>query len=298
MVENSFIEKLGYSKTDKVVIIHIDDIGFSHSSNIAAFECLDFGITSCGSVIVPSPWFFETVSILKQNPNYDIGVHLTLTAEYDTYRWKALSSVDPATGLLAEDGCLWKTSEEAITNVTSEAAEYEMRAQIEYAINCGIDITHIDSHMGTVFDPKFIQSYLSLADEFRIPAFIPRLTSQELISMGFGEYIDLFQALLKSLEEKGIPLMDHMIIDTGGKYPDKSQYYCDLLAEIKPGLTHLLCHPAKMSSELRGITPDSAEWRDQDYQAFTDNRLQECIEKFELNIIGYQKIRDIFRNYK
>jgi len=161
MTNIPLIEKLGYeANNDKVVIFHIDDVGFSHSSNLASFECLDFGVASCGSVIVPAPWFLETASICKSKPRYDIGVHLTLTCEYDLYRWRALSSVNPDSGLLDSEKCLWRTTEEAIANVNPKAAEIEMRTQVQTALDSGIDVTHIDTHMGTVMDPKFLPSYL------------------------------------------------------------------------------------------------------------------------------------------
>ena len=137
--------------------------------------------------------------------------------------------------------------EETISNVTAEAADIEMRTQIDYALKSGIDVTHIDTHMGTVMDPKFIQSYLTLSDEYKIPAFLPKLSKEELFLMGLGEYVDIYQDLLESLESNGFPLVDHMIIETGGVYPNKSQYYHELLKELQPGLTHLLFHPAKMS---------------------------------------------------
>ena len=114
MKDLTLIEKLGFRASDKVVILHIDDIGFSHASNVASFKCLDFGIASCGSILVPSPWFLEVASIYRNNPKYDLGVHLTLTCEYNLYRWRALSSVDPKTGLLDSEKCLWRTEEEAI----------------------------------------------------------------------------------------------------------------------------------------------------------------------------------------
>ncbi|MHA2225754.1 MAG: polysaccharide deacetylase family protein [Candidatus Hodarchaeales archaeon] len=295
MSEKTIIEKLGYSQTDKVVIIHIDDIGFSHSSNEASFECLDFGVATCGSVIVPSPWFFETAAICRENDQNDIGVHLTLTCEYDIYRWRALSSNNLDTGLLDDDGCLWRTAEEAIAHVSPEAAEEEMRAQITKALSHGIDVTHIDSHMGTVLSPKFIQSYLLLASEFKIPAFLPRISREELVAMGFGEYADVYLELLPQLEASGVPLLDHMIIDTAGEHRDKNKYYCNLLSRIEPGLTHLLFHPAKMSSELKAITPDSARWRNQDFKAFNNPQIKECIKKNSLKLIGYREIRDHLR---
>ena len=228
MKDLSLIEKLGFKATDKVVIFHIDDMGFSHASNVASFECLDFGVASCGSVIVPAPWFLETATICKNNPKYDVGVHLTFTCEYDTYRWRALSSVDVATGLLDAERALWRTAEEAIENVTAEAAEEEMRSQIQMAIDNGIDITHIDTHMGTVMDPKYIMTYLRLSKEFKVVAFLPRITKEDLIAMGLGKYAKVYLKLFSKIEASGVPLIDHMIIDTMGDSPDKVEYYCKL----------------------------------------------------------------------
>lgn len=295
MSDRTFIEKLGFSPTDKVVILHIDDLGFAHSSNVASFECLDFGVATCASVIVPSPWFFETASICRNNPKYDVGVHLTLTCEYDLYRWRAMSTIDQETGLLDEEGCLWRTSEEAVKHVTPEAAEKEMRKQIQVALTNGIDVTHIDTHMGTVIYPKFILSYLMLAQEYNIPAFLPRLSREEINAKGYGEFADAYLNFLPQLEASGIPLLDQIIIDTGGEQPDKIKYYCRCFSEIKPGLTHLLFHPAKISTELKVITPDSAVWRDQDYKVFTDQQIKECIKKYDLKLIGYREIRDYLR---
>ena len=297
MKNQSFIEKLGFEASDKVVIFHIDDMGFSHASNVASFECLDFEVASCGSILIPAAWFLEVASICRNNSKYDVGVHLTLTCEYDLYRWRALSSVDPETGLLDSEKSLWRTAEEAIANVTVKAAEIEMRSQIQMALDNGIDITHIDTHMGTVMDPKFLPSYLKLAREFNVPAFLPRINKEMLVELGLGESADVYLKMFSKLEASGVPLIDHMIIDTTGEQPDKVEYYCKRIAEIKPGLTHFLFHPAKMSSELRAITSDSARWRNQDYEAFIDSHIKECIEKCDLKVIGYRKIRDYLRNH-
>ncbi len=293
--DETFIEKLGFSLDDKVVIIHIDDIGFSHSSNIASFECLDFGVATCGSVIVPSPWFWETAEICRKNSKYDVGVHLTLTCEYNYYRWRALSSIENNTGLLDHEGCLWRTSEEAIAKVTPEAAKIELKVQIEQALNHGIDVTHIDTHMGTVLNPKFIQSYFNLGLEFKIPVFLPRLTKEEITALGYGEFADIYLQFLPQCEANGIPLLDQIIINTGIEHNDKTKYYSERFSEIRPGLTHILFHPAKMSSELKAIAPDSAEWRSQDHKAFTDQRIKKFVKKYDLKLIGYRKIRDYLR---
>ena len=294
MTVKPLIEKLGYeANKDKVVIFHIDDMGFSHSSNLAAFECLDFGVASCGSLIVPAAWFLEAAEIYRKNPKYDIGVHLTLTCEYELYRWRALSSVDPSTGLLDHERSLWRTAEEAIKNVNVKAAEVEMRAQIQTALDAGVKVTHIDSHMGTVMDPKFIPTYLKLAREFNVIPFLPRLSKEELIAIGLGDQVVVYEKMFEKIEETGMPLLDHVLIDTMGDAKDKVEYYCKRFAEIKPGVTHFLFHAAKLTPELQAITPDSAKWRNLDYEAFTNPRIKECVKKYELKIIGYKNILDV-----
>jgi predicted glycoside hydrolase/deacetylase ChbG (UPF0249 family) len=291
MTVKPLIEMLGYEAyKDKVVIFHIDDMGFSHSSNLAAFECLDFGVASCGSLIVPAPWFLEAAEICRENSKYDIGVHLTLTCEYELYRWRALSTVDPSTGLLDHERSLWRTAKEAIKNVSVKAAEAEMRAQIQTALDAGVKVSHIDSHMGTVLEPKFVPTYLKLAREFNVVPFLPRLSKEELVSIGLGDQVAVYEKIFERIEETGVPLLDHVIIDTMGDAEDKVEYYCNRFAEVKPGVTHFLFHAAKLTPELQAITPDSAKWRNLDYEVFIDPRIKECVKKHDLKIIGYRDI--------
>jgi len=293
MTNQSLLEQLGYEPTDKVVIFHIDDIGFSHAANVAAFECLDFGVASCGSVLVPAPWFLETAEICRKNPKYDIGVHLTLTCEYELYRWRALSSVDPETGLLDKERGLWRTMEEAVKHISPKAAEAEMRMQIQTALDNGIDITHIDTHMGTVMDTKFIPFYLKMSREFNVPAFVPRVTREDLIALGLEAQADIYLSMFSKLEESGVPIVDKLMAVELEVQTDRIDYYTKLFSEIKPGLTHFLFHPAKMSPELNAIVPETASARNRDYEAFTNKKLKECAEINDLKIIGYREIRDI-----
>jgi len=130
----SIIEKMGFEADDIVVITHIDDIAMSHAANVASFECLDYGIAKCGSVISVSGWLMEAARICQKRQDYDIGVHLTLTSEYFTYRWRPLSTSNPESGLFDPEGYLWMTAQEAVSNIQPESAELEMRAQINIKI--------------------------------------------------------------------------------------------------------------------------------------------------------------------
>ncbi|MHA2366029.1 MAG: polysaccharide deacetylase family protein [Candidatus Hodarchaeales archaeon] len=295
-MSRSFIEKIGFDKNDRVVITHIDDMAVSHAINVAAFECLNFGIASCGSIITPAPWFMEVAQFCKNNNNIDVGIHLALTSEFSNCRWRPLSNSDPKSGLIDEEGYLWKTSQKAITNIKKESAIIEMRSQIDFAIQNGIDVTHIDTHMGTVFNPKFIQEYINLALEYRLPPFLPRINKKILKNYGLGNQIEFFNKWTKKIKDLPIPLIDHFIIDTFGEQENKVEYYISLIDSLKPGLTHLLFHPSVMTPESKALGKNSLS-RYRDYQAFTDSILKEHIEAEGVEIIGYRQIRDYMRKY-
>ncbi len=288
---NPFLEKMGYGPEDKVLITHIDDIGFSHAANQASFECLDVGAATCGSILVNGPWFQEAIERCRENPGYDVGVHLTLTCEYDTFRWPALSTRDPESGLLDEEGYLWKTREDAIRHVTAPAAEAEMRAQIETALATGVEFTHIDTHMGSVVHPKFLTIYLSLAKEYGLPAFLPAITRERLEALKQVDDADAFEAVMEQVQADQVPTLDEIIIDTLLPMTDKKAFYRELVDGVKPGLTHLLFHPAKGGEELSAIDRNRPESRNADYEAFTDPELKDYILESGCKMIGYRELK-------
>ena len=286
---NPFLEKMGYQPDDRVLITHIDDMGFCHAANVAAVACLKSGAASCASIITNAPWFMEAANLCKENPDFDIGVHLTLTAEYPAFRWPALSSRDPATGLLDKEGYLWHTREDAVRHVTAQAGEAEMRAQIEAALAAGLKITHIDTHMGSVVHPKFLASYLSLAQEYNVPAFLPAITRERLTALRMSEMADDYLAVLENVDADAVPTLDEIIIDTLIDLNDKRQFYRDLIDDIQPGLTHLLFHPATDGEELQAIA-DTHKSRHADYEAWSDPALKAYIDEADIKHIGYREL--------
>lgn len=287
---NPFLARLGFAETDRVLITHIDDMGFCHAANQASLACLTSGAASCASVIVNAPWFREAAQICAEHPEFDVGVHLTLTAEYPTFRWPALSTRDPATGLLDKEGYLWHSREDAIRHVTAEAAETEMRAQIDMALEAGIDVTHIDTHMGSVVHPKFLASYLSLADEYGVPAFLPRVTRERLEALAMGDMAEEFLAILEKVDAARVPVLDEIIIDTLVDLNDKETFYREKIQSIKPGLTHLLFHPAVNGDELQAIA-DTHGSRHADYLVWSQAKTRQFIADAGIKLIGYRELR-------
>ena len=287
---NSFLARMGYGPDDRVLILHIDDMGFCHAANAASLACLTEGSATCASILVNGPWFQEAVQMAKANPQLDLGVHLTLTAEYPTYRWPALSSRDPETGLLDADGYLWATREDAVRKVSVAAAEGEMRAQIEGALAAGIDVTHIDTHMGSVVHPKFLGSYLRLAHEYGVPAFLPRITRDRLQALGEGDMADELLQVLAMIDTDQVPTLDDIIIETLVPKTSKHDFYRDLIKGVQPGLTHLLFHPAVAGAELEAIADTHAS-RHADYEAFLDRSLRDFAESLGIHLVGYRDLK-------
>ena len=287
---NPFLARMGYGPDDRVLILHIDDMGFCHAANAASLACITEGSATCASILVNGPWFQEAVQMAKANPQLDLGVHLTLTAEYPTYRWPALSSRDPETGLLDADGYLWATREDAVRKVSVAAAEGEMRAQIDGALAAGIDVTHIDTHMGSVVHPKFLGSYLRLAHEYGVPAFLPRITRDRLQALGEGDMADEFLQVLAMIDTDQVPTLDDIIIETLVPKTSKHDFYRDLIKGVQPGLTHLLFHPAVAGAELEAIADTHAS-RHADYEAFLDRSLRDFAESLGIHLVGYRDLK-------
>jgi len=291
---NPFLKKMGYGPEDRVLITHIDDMGFCHAANQASLQCLTEGSATCASILVNAPWFQEAAMMSAAHPELDLGVHLTLTAEYPTFRWPALSTRDPASGLLDASGYLWATREDAIRHVKVDAAEAEMRAQIDRALEAGIDVTHIDTHMGSVVHPKFLARYLGLAAEYQIPAFLPRITRDRLESLGEGEMAEGYLEILEMVQQEKNPTLDDILIETMVPLNEKSAFYKNLISKVAPGLTHLLFHPAVDGEELAAIADTHAS-RHADFVAFSDQRLRDFALAQGIHLIGYRELKEQLR---
>src|SRR5882724_4841806 len=181
----SLAERLGFKATDKILIINVDDVGNSHAANAAVIDSMENGLATSSTIIVPGPWFPEIAAYAKARPNADFGVHLAHTSEWKTLKWGPVASKTEVPGLVDPQGYLWPDIASVYKNSTPEQAYIEARAQIRKAMAAGIDVTHLDSHMGTLqYNEAYFQIYRRLAKEFDLPL---RMASQELLAaMGGG----------------------------------------------------------------------------------------------------------------
>jgi len=295
MNPNPVLRKLGFAENDRVVIIHTDDIGMSQATVSAFADLDDFGLISCGAVMVPCPWFPQVAVYCRQHPQVDMGVHLTLTSEHDGCRWGPISTRHPASGLIDEEGYFYRQSEQVQAHGDAVAVQLELQAQVARALAAGIDVTHVDTHMGTVAHPRFISAYVQLAVQHGLPAMILRLDEAGWRKMGMDSETAAFAArFVPQLEAQGLPLLDHLVALPLDQPADRVEQAKKAFDSLPPGLTHFIIHPAQDTPELRALTP-SWPSRVADYRAFTSGELRDYVRNSGVQVIGYRPLRELMR---
>lgn len=290
----TYAEKLGFLKGTKVIILHVDDLGMSYSSNKGALKAINDGLATSGSIMMPCPWVPGIVNYMKKHPGYDFGLHLTFTSEWNDYRWGPVAGVNCVPTLADDQGKLWDNVALVVKNTSGKDFETEMRAQIDLAKRMGIKPTHLDSHMGTVFaKPEFIQIYVKLGIEYGIPILFPG-GHNTIVSKDFKDkpkFMDQARQIGKQLWNAGLPVVDDVVSNTyDWRLPEsmkktdknlqtyKTSKFIEMFNEIKPGITLVILHCTDPSDIFDQIT-DSGETRKGDLLAMLDPKLKKYIEK-------------------
>ena len=281
-------ERLGYTASDKLLIVNGDDIGMSHAANAASIAAMEEGLMTSGTIMVPCPWFPEIAAYARENPEADFGLHLTHTSEWKTYKWGPVSSKDKVPGLVAPDGYFWPQTLNVYQHATPEEAKIEAIAQIEKALAAGIDVTHLDSHMGVLqYNPDYHKVYHELAVMYDLPI---RMAAQEVMAQ-FG-----FPDARAALEADGIVMPDVLVF--GGREDDETvtEYWKRVLRSLEPGVTELFIHAAMDGEELRSMT-NSWTTRATEFALFTtDTEIRQIIEEEGIVLIGYRELRKVQRD--
>ncbi len=281
-------ERLGYKATDKVLIVNGDDAGMCHAANQGTIEALEQGLMRSSTIMVPCPWFLEIAGYARGHPEKDFGIHLCHTSEWKEYRWGSVADREKVPGLIDSQGYFWRSVEEVYTHATPEEALLEGRAQVRRALAAGVDVTHLDSHMGTLqLDPRYVESYLQLAVEFDLPV---RMAAQDTLARAG------FPGLRGRFAAKGILFPDYFVYDElKDEKQDVKQFWHGIVGSLKPGVTELYIHAALPTEELKAIT-GSWSTRSQEREVFThDAELKKAVTDQGIILIGYRPLRDLQR---
>jgi len=285
MTHNPALRELGFSASDRVVVVHADDIGMCQASVDAFFELANDGVVSSGSAMVPCPWFPAVAAGCRGMDGIDLGVHLTLTSEWDTCRWGPISTRDPASGLVDEEGYFYR-NQDLWRGLDPEAARGEMAAQVDRAVAAGLDLTHIDCHMFSMLTASLVGHYVELGCSRGLPVLMTRQPQW---------VAKLSESAIASWERQGLPVFDHLrempVNQPTTQWPALVRRLFD---ELPPGLTYLITHPARDSPELRAMAGD---WRERvaDFETLRDATLRAHLRRTGIHTIGWRPLRELMR---
>ena len=273
----SLAERLGHPADAKLMIINCDDLGSSHAANVGVYDALRNGIATSATLMVPCPWAREAAARYRGE---DVGVHLTLNAEWDLYRWGPITH---APSLLDGDGGFPRTVEDVWDHADMEEVRRELRAQVERAIYWGFDVSHLDSHMGTLqLRPEFFDVYLELAVDFGLPLRLSGASTEKTIGFPFR----------RLAAEEGVLFPDHFVLVRG---VGTRKVLERMLFDVRPGVTEIYVHPAVDTPELRAFAPDWPARVDDHDLVVNDHDIKALADRAGVTLIGYREIRDLMR---
>lgn len=283
---SSLAQLLGRADDAKLLIINADDFGMCHAENVATIDGMGSGAFCSTTVMMPCPWVEEVLEFARHQPEADIGVHITHTSEWGRYKWGPLSGAASVPSLVTARGHFHADVEPFHAHARLDDVERETRAQIDAALAAGLDVSHLDSHMGTVqLRAEYHELYLRLAADYRLP--IRMAGKRMLAAMGMPQISSLADRL-------GVLHPDHFWFGGPPAPAATPSYWADVMRNLMPGVTEIFIHPAVADSELRGMT-DSAPQREADYRYFTSAEARDLRRDLGIELAGYREIRDLQR---
>ena len=284
--ERTVAERLGYPASSKLLIIHADDLGAAHSADAASFDALDRGAVTSASIMMPTPWGTEVATYARAHPNADLGLHLTITSEWETYRWGSVESSDRVPSLLDSTGTFPSDVGPVAIRAKPDEVERELRAQVERALALGIHPTHLDSHMGALFStPQLAAVYVKVAHDYHLPFLAVRGNPPGGPQTTYAP---------------NDVLLDNVII-AGPEVPrDKwKDFYLQAIAGLRPGLTEMIVHLGHDDAELQAVTvnhePYGSAWRQRDYDVVNSPEFRKALADNHIVLVHWKDLQKLAR---
>ena len=277
-------ERLG---ADRVALLHVDDLGLCRGANQAFLSLAARGLVTCGSVMVPCPYFPEIAEAGAAEPALDLGVHLTLTSEWLHYRWAPISTTRRASGLIDTDGYFWSDVAGLKRHLVPEAAEAELRAQIERALAAGLRPTHIDAHMAAAMLPELLEIHVRLGHEYGLVPVLPR-------DIAFAPDPECYRATVAQLDAAGLPVLDHFRGTLPVPAESLARDWGATIEGLPPGVTHISLH-CTVPGEIEAIAPGHAAWRTDEYALLATGALTDQFARASVTLVGYRDVQSLWQ---
>lgn len=295
IVNKTWSEKLGFPQGKKVLLLHIDDAGMCPEANTATERYIENGHLLSAAVMMPCPNAKSFIEWAKGHPKADIGVHLTLTSEWETYRWGPLTEIAKVPGLVDPDGKFWHEVPDVVMHASAKEVEIEIRAQIEKVLALGFKPTHIDTHMGTLYgSTEYVKVFLKVAQDYNIPANVIDLSVPSVANIFKQEGYPINDDVINILGEYRLPKLDNFTsVPEGSTYEEKRANFFTLVKSLNSGLTEIIFHPAAQTENLKTIT-GSWQQRVWEGELFADPLVHQFFKEEGIIITNWKDIMKRF----
>src|SRR5580704_13156298 len=282
----------GAPKVKRSLIVHADDAGMSHSVNVATIEAMEKGIVTSTSMLVPCAWFGEFAAYARKHPERDYGIHLTLTSEWELYRWGPVTPRDKVPSLVDQDGYLWRDNGPVDAHVKLNEAEIELRAQIERARQFGVRLSHLDTHMGTLLSrPDLLELYVNLAIEYNLPIMFTRQATDPRMQLAYPALRGRGKQLLDALDHHHLPVLASVVmLYQSGEHEARKERYLTAFEGLPPGVNEVIIHCGIANDELNAITSCST-LRDSDRRIVTDPQTRADLERLGVSLTNWKRFQ-------
>lgn len=299
---SNLIERLGFSSNDRAVIVNADDFGMSRSAVRGISSLLRSSGVDSTTLMTPCGWAPAAARTARENPHFDVGVHLTFTSEWEDYRWGPVSCSSSTGSLVDANGYFPQTCLEFEVSALEEEVAAEIEAQIARARSLGVNPTHADNHMGSLYGlatgKDFLEVTLKSCAEHGLPFRLPR--SSEGVDIP-DEIRPLAQQLLAArcglADELGVVLPDYtwtyaFETEPGTTYESVKQEMMEMIACTNPGVTEIYVHPFEVDDELLDISPNPAK-RGWELSMFRDPDVLNLFTDLGIHRIGWRNLQDV-----
>jgi chitin disaccharide deacetylase len=288
-------EKLGFPKGKKVLLLHMDDLGMCREANDAGKYYIENDYILSGAVMMPCEFAEPFVQWAKTVPKADIGVHLTLTSEWKTWRWGTLTDPSTVPGLIDPQGKMWRSVPEVVMNATPQEVETEIRAQIDKMLELGYQPTHIDTHMGTLYgSPEFVKVFLKVAEEYKIPANAIDLSNPKVAAFYKAEGYPINDEVIGMLSNYNLPRLDNFgSVPKGSTYQEVKDNFMKLVNTLDAGITEIIFHPSFETENLATIT---GSWQQRVWEAdmFADQEIIDFLSDQDIILTTWREVMERF----
>jgi predicted glycoside hydrolase/deacetylase ChbG (UPF0249 family) len=223
-------------------------------------------------------------------------VHLTLTSESRACRWRPISTTSDKSGLLDRDGFMWPDVPSVRRHADRRAVETELRAQIQAALAAGIDVTHLDTHMGVAAAPEFVETYLQLGREYRLPVLLPERIETYVSVLDMGPLdADLYPRLVDEARAAGMPVIDVFAMGLAMRHLGCDEAFRQMVEQAAPGVTYVSLH-CSTPGEVERLHPHDADWRIAEYQLFGSPDFLDWVAREDVALVGFRAVRELYRD--